>query len=189
VKVFVPMRLTFSTVLTLSRIALIPFLVRALMQEAWRNASILFVIAIVTDVLDGYLARRWKQETAFGACLDPVADKLLVISCYATLVFCPISDLPLPGWFLFLVLVKETILLIGAFYFGIMKQVVNIRPSMFGKMAMVVQSSLIAWLLLCSAFEWAPMKTFHVFLGVAILFVLGSLLQYGYQTFCAARKL
>jgi len=179
------MRITFPTVLTLSRIVLIPFLVQTLINESWRLATGMFVFAAITDMLDGYLARRWNQESDFGACLDPVADKLLIIACYATLFFSPISDLPLPGWFLLVVLVKESALLVGAFYFGLLKGLVRIRPSLFGKATMVVQSCLVIWLLLCSIFDWVPMKTFHVFLAVAIFFVLGSLMQYAYQVFAA----
>ncbi len=182
------MWLTFSTFLTLLRIGLIPFLVHAIIYQQWLVAAALFFLAAVTDVLDGYLARLWGQETDFGACLDPVADKLLIISCYATLVFFPVSDLPLPLWFLVVVLVKELILLIGAFYFAIVKGVVRIRPTYLGKLTMVVQSALVIWLLLCSIFDWMPIKTFHIFLDVAIFFVLASLAQYGYCAFDATRQ-
>lgn len=181
------MRLTFSTLLTLSRIALIPFLVRAIVAQQWAVAMLLFIFAAISDILDGYLARLWHQETDLGACLDPIADKLLIISCYATLVFKPVPDLPLPLWFLLFVLIKEIVLLGGAFYYGIMKQVVRIRPTYLGKMTMVIQSALVVWLLLCSFFEWMPVRTFHLFLAVAILFVAASLIQYGYCVYCAIR--
>jgi cardiolipin synthase (CMP-forming) len=182
------MWLTFSTFLTLLRIGLIPFLVHAIIYQQWLVAAVLFFVAALTDVFDGYLARLWGQETDLGACLDPVADKLLIISCYATLVFYPISDLPLPLWFLMVVLVKELILLIGAFYFAIVKGVVRIRPTYLGKLTMVVQSALVIWLLLCSIFDWMPIRTFHIFLGVAIFLVLASLAQYGYCALDATRQ-
>lgn len=182
------MWLTFPTFLTLMRIGLIPFLVRAIIYQQWWTAAILFVVAAITDVLDGHLAREWGMESDFGACLDPVADKLLIISCYATLVFFPVSDLPLPLWFLLIVLAKELILLVGAFYFALVKGVVRIRPTYLGKLTMVVQSALVIWLLLCSIFDWMPIRTFHIFLGVAIFFVMASLAQYGYCAFDATRQ-
>ncbi|MCL5436345.1 MAG: CDP-alcohol phosphatidyltransferase family protein [Candidatus Dependentiae bacterium] len=182
------MRLTFPTFLTFTRIGLIPFLVYAIVYQLWPLATILFLTAAITDMLDGYLARLWDEETEFGACLDPVADKLLIISCYATLVFFPVSELPLPLWFLLVVLLKELSLLAGAFYFAIVKGVVRIRPTYLGKLTMVVQSALVIWLLLCSIFDWMPIKTFRAFLDVAIFFVMASLAQYGYSALTATRR-
>jgi CDP-diacylglycerol--glycerol-3-phosphate 3-phosphatidyltransferase len=75
------MRLTVPTLLTIARVAVIP-IVLALFYvpgpDARHWASLLFGAACFTDWLDGYLARRWNQTSAFGAFLDPVADKLLV---------------------------------------------------------------------------------------------------------------
>ena len=67
--------------LTLVRVVLIPVLVLVWFlpwQYAGELSAIIFVVAALTDWLDGWLARRWKQESAFGAFLDPVADKLIV---------------------------------------------------------------------------------------------------------------
>ncbi|GGF45494.1 CDP-diacylglycerol--glycerol-3-phosphate 3-phosphatidyltransferase [Aliidongia dinghuensis] len=72
---------TLPNVLTLSRIAVIPLLVTAFyLPHPWAEwtAVGLFTLASVTDYLDGHLARRWKQMSAFGRFLDPIADKLLV---------------------------------------------------------------------------------------------------------------
>ena len=75
------MRLTIPNILTLLRIALIPiFFVVFYLPSSWSMplASIIFVVASATDWLDGYLARTLEQSTAFGAFLDPVADKVMV---------------------------------------------------------------------------------------------------------------
>lgn len=74
--------MTTSNYLTLSRIAFIPFFgVFLFMPQDWTYlvSAILFSIAAITDWLDGHLARKWGEETTFGAFLDPVADKLLVV--------------------------------------------------------------------------------------------------------------
>ena len=81
--------MTTSNYLTLSRIAFIPFVgVFLFMPQDWTYlvSAILFSLASITDWLDGHLARKWKEETAFGAFLDPVADKLLVVVAMALII-------------------------------------------------------------------------------------------------------
>jgi CDP-diacylglycerol--glycerol-3-phosphate 3-phosphatidyltransferase len=79
------LRINLPTLLTLSRIILIPFFVLSVYQHPVLGALI-FSIASVTDFLDGYLARRSGQITKFGIIMDPIADKFLVISALIVLV-------------------------------------------------------------------------------------------------------
>jgi CDP-diacylglycerol--glycerol-3-phosphate 3-phosphatidyltransferase/cardiolipin synthase len=75
------MKWTIPNILTLLRIILIPVLVVVFYlpsQWSYQLSAVVFGLAAVTDWLDGYLARRWEQTSAFGAFLDPVADKLMV---------------------------------------------------------------------------------------------------------------
>ncbi len=76
------MTLTLPTIITLARIALIPlFVVVFYLPYGWANlaSAAIFALASISDWVDGYLARSLKQESAFGAFLDPVADKLMVV--------------------------------------------------------------------------------------------------------------
>ncbi|MBT3472806.1 MAG: CDP-diacylglycerol--glycerol-3-phosphate 3-phosphatidyltransferase, partial [Gammaproteobacteria bacterium] len=87
------MQFNIPTILTLLRIILIPFFVVAFylpMEWGRSAAALIFVLAGVTDWLDGYLARKWDQTSPFGAFLDPVADKLMVAAALLLLV----SDMP-----------------------------------------------------------------------------------------------
>jgi CDP-diacylglycerol--glycerol-3-phosphate 3-phosphatidyltransferase len=100
------MQLNLPTVLTLLRIVLIPFFIVVFyLPTEWGRtaAAALFVLAAVTDWLDGYLARKWNQTSPFGAFLDPVADKLMVAAALLLLV----SDMPE------LVVVIPSIVIIG----------------------------------------------------------------------------
>ncbi len=76
------MKITLATAVTLFRIALIPIFVTVFyLPFGWANvaATVIFAIASISDWVDGYLARSMKQESSFGAFLDPVADKLMVV--------------------------------------------------------------------------------------------------------------
>ncbi|HUI55443.1 MAG TPA: CDP-diacylglycerol--glycerol-3-phosphate 3-phosphatidyltransferase [Bryobacteraceae bacterium] len=101
--------------LTILRIFFVPLLVAALVQEpgpvsiwlvsvnnAWLALAI-FLVAAGTDLLDGYLARRWKQVTTIGTLLDPIADKLLVSAALISLV----QVRMLPGWMAILIIGRE----------------------------------------------------------------------------------
>src|SRR6266478_4952501 len=101
--------------LTILRIFFVPLLVAALVQEnvAFRVGSItftnewlslaIFLLAAGTDLLDGYLARRWKQVTTIGTLLDPIADKLLISAALISLVQVRV----LPGWMAILIIGRE----------------------------------------------------------------------------------
>ena len=81
--------MNLPNVITVARILLIPvFIVLYMVQKDWSifAASVLFALAAITDWLDGYLARRLNQTTPFGAFLDPVADKLIVVAALIILV-------------------------------------------------------------------------------------------------------
>ena len=83
------MHMTFPMLLTLLRIALIPVLVLFFyMSHSWSSiaTAVVFILAAITDWLDGYLARRMNLMTSFGAFLDPVADKLMVATALVLLV-------------------------------------------------------------------------------------------------------
>lgn len=162
------------------RFGLIVPLVKAIVTGSWVWAFALFTLAIVTDVLDGYLARLWKQETHLGACLDPLADKALVLSSYGAFVYAA-SESGIPEWFLYLVCVKEAVLLAGAFIFGIIQGAIAIRPSIWGKSAMVAQSLLITTVLCSSFCSFIPDFCIEFLFWAATLLVIWSLISYGRQ--------
>lgn len=84
----IPILLTWARVIAIPLLVAIYYSPFGVLDEVTRDflAALLFVIAGVTDWLDGFLARRWGQTSAFGAFLDPVADKLLVAACLIVLV-------------------------------------------------------------------------------------------------------
>jgi len=79
------MGLTLANLLTVLRMALIPFFIIAVTDMRSGMALLIFVIAGLTDLLDGIIARMWRQKTALGAILDPMADKMLLTAAFVIL--------------------------------------------------------------------------------------------------------
>lgn len=171
-------KFNISNLLTIFRIILIPFIAMFMAMQIWWLALSLFVIAAITDILDGMLARALNETTLLGACLDPLADKILMISCYSVLAAIKIPFLKIPLWFVYLVLIKETLLVLGAVYLGVIESVVNVKPTILGKAAAVVQTFFIIWLCLCMIFHWVPLKTYHAVFALVITLIIASFFQY-----------
>lgn len=135
------LRLNPPTVLTLSRIVLIPVFVFAVYSHPVFGA-IIFGIASITDLLDGYLARRSGKITRFGIILDPIADKFLVISALIVLV----GMERLPAWIAITIIVRE-FLVTGLRVVALSKDIV-IPAEMGGKIKTVTQISAILCLII-----------------------------------------
>lgn len=171
-------KITFSTMLTLVRFVLIPFIVAAMVLQHWYAAFILFIIAAITDILDGWFARWFNERTFLGAALDPIADKLLVIAVFATLAFYQSPLFSIPRWFVLMVLIKELIQIAGASIVYYYKGHLDIAPTLWGKLTMVAQSAFITWLFACYFFHWVPIKTYFFMLTTVCALVIGTFVDY-----------
>lgn len=122
--------LNLPNYLTLIRIAAIPFFLVLLFSRLYNYALLVFLIGGITDALDGPVARFTNQRTRLGAYLDPLADKLLIIS---SLVVLTLID-TVPAWLTILVLSRDVIVTVGygAIYF-VVEERMEIQPSTLGK--------------------------------------------------------
>ena len=131
--------LTVANQLTLLRMLLIPALVILVLYGMNGWALVVFVIAGITDGLDGMLARWWGQRTSLGALLDPMADKLLVLSTFVVLSL-PELDLPnqFPVWLTVLVISRDVIIVATAaiVHFSVGRR--TFTPTLRGKAATLV---------------------------------------------------
>ena len=98
--------------LTLVRVAACPMLVLLLYEGRYELALYLFIVAGITDGLDGFIAKRFDCESKFGAVLDPSADKLLIASAYIMLAF--LGDIPF--WLLILVVFRDLVIIACLLY-------------------------------------------------------------------------
>lgn len=152
--------LNLPTSLTILRIILIPVFI----MEAPTNPQLgafLFFIASVTDFLDGYLARRFKQITNLGIILDPIADKLLVISALIILV----DIARVPAWIAIVIILREFIITVLRFY--VLSRGVVIPAEKAGKAKTVLQ--MISILLLLIAEEIYGVDLYDV--GVVLIYI------------------
>jgi cardiolipin synthase len=176
-------RLTFSTMITIMRIILAPCVVAAMLYGTWGKAFILFLVASMTDFLDGNMARLLNEQTFLGACLDPIADKILLLPCFMTLAFIKTPLFTIPLWFVAVVLVRELIVLFGALAIYIIKGDLVIKPTLLSKLTTMMQMIFIVWVFACYFMHWEPKKTYITMLSLLFVLVVSSLLQYIYIGF------
>ena len=156
------MKLSWASRITILRILLIiPFVSFMLkindteLSEILRNAiryvsTVIFLTMAVSDVIDGYLARRKKQITKLGAFLDPIADKLLM-TCACLLLASQrghVEDFLLPPTVVVLIIGKDLFLLIGFTIVYLITSQVHIAPVFIGKLATTLQLSMVAGILI-----------------------------------------
>jgi cardiolipin synthase len=166
--------------LTLMRLFIIPFLVIAILDGHYRLAFALFILAGVSDALDGLLARWLSQKTTLGQYLDPIADKLLLSTLFVVLTHVGM----IPQYVTVLVFSRDVgILLISALLFatGALR---DFRPSLFGKLNTLVQITGLIAVLCQKIFVSAPLATLRDVLvrAIAVLAPL-SAAQYAWIVF------
>jgi cardiolipin synthase len=121
--------------LTLLRILLTPLFVIFLLKHEYGHALAVFVVAGITDGLDGAIARYRNQRTVLGAFLDPIADKLLIASAFAGLAVLRI----VPSWLAVIVISRDVVIFLGVAIFGIFHIDFAVRPARISKVTTCLQ--------------------------------------------------
>jgi len=121
--------INIPNIITVLRILLVPVFVILLMKEMLLPALLVFTIAGISDGLDGFIARYFNQRTELGACLDPIADKLLIVSAFVSLAILRI----IPGWLTVIVISRDILILLGIAICSFADVEVEIRPSFVSK--------------------------------------------------------
>jgi cardiolipin synthase len=122
--------LSIPNLITLARIILVPVVVWLIASGQLRLAFLLFFAAAISDAVDGFLAKRFGMKTELGAYLDPLADKVLIVSIYVTLGITAV----IPLWIVILV-VSRDFMIVGAILLSwVIDRPVKIRPLIVGKL-------------------------------------------------------
>jgi len=147
---------TLPNVLTIFRMALTPVFVSLLFYQKFVWALAAFVVAGITDGLDGLLARRFQQQSELGRILDPIADKMMLVTSFVVLsmrgVFpTPLpKHLPVPFWVTITVISRDIFILVGAAAINMVSGFRAFRPSFLGKVSTVVQIVAVAAVILAA---------------------------------------
>jgi len=124
---------TVANQLTMLRMALVPAFVLLTLSREFTWALVVFVVAGLTDALDGYVARHANQSTRLGAMLDPVADKLLSGSAYVVLTWSSVVACALPVWLTVTLLFRDAMIVVGVVVVNLTMGPREFRSSLLGK--------------------------------------------------------
>jgi cardiolipin synthase len=183
--------INLPNLLTIFRMVLIPVFVSLLFYQKFGWALAVFMLAGLTDGLDGLFARRFDQKTQLGTILDPIADKLLLVSSFIVLSMPSISPQPLPRhfpvpfWVTAAVISRDIFIVVGAAAINIVTGFKSFRPSWLGKVNTAIQILAIAAILIAASVPaargylptvYTTVFAFAVFSGVHYVYFASRLL-------------
>jgi cardiolipin synthase len=184
--------MTTANKITILRILLIPFFVVEILyyvrtgNETFRLVGLLaFAFAAILDGVDGYVARHYNQRSELGTILDPLADKLLLVSAIVLLSF---NNAPylreFPLWLTGLIIGRDVLLAIGSLVLHVVAGKITVRPRLTGKVATVFQMIAVSWILLRWDLDYGLLRIWilgaGIFTGVSgLLYLVDWMRQLG----------
>ncbi|MCD0415800.1 CDP-alcohol phosphatidyltransferase family protein [Rubrivivax sp. JA1024] len=167
-------RVSIPNIITLCRILLVPVVVWAIASNEMAIAFAVFVVAGVSDAVDGFLAKRFNMASELGALLDPLADKALLVSIYVSLGIWG----AIPRWLVILV-VSRDIMIVGAVMISwVFGKPIPMKPLMVSKLNTVAQVAFAAMVLGALAFGFEPMPYDLFLMGAVTVLTLLSVSFY-----------
>jgi cardiolipin synthase len=137
----------------MARLLLVPCFLWASMRGMYVTAFTIFVAAAVTDVLDGWLARRLNVRSRLGALLDPAADKTLMVCGFLYYTFAAkLPVIELPGWLTFTVFIRDFLIAAFAYLMYTRVHITRFPPTVWGKISTVLQAVTLAAVIATNAF-------------------------------------
>ncbi len=172
--------LTLPNFITLVRLAMVPFFLLAVNQGEYRLALLVFVLAGLTDALDGFLARWLDMCSRFGTYLDPMADKILLVTAYVALTVPQGQRVVIPLWLTLLALSRDVLIILVAAILYLVEDIRSFRPTAWGKATTFMHVTTVTVVLLANVVaipSWAPRLCFTL----SLVLVLVSGFHYAYR--------
>ena len=163
--------MNLANAVTIFRLLSVPFFISFVLYSKWEMALLVFILAAASDGLDGYIARRAKQKTELGSVLDPIADKVLILSAFICLSISealPVSVKP-PTYVPIVIISRDAIILLGAILIYIIKGSFEAKPTLISKITTFLQMTTVISILLklaLSPFLWNIAVGFTVLSGI-----------------------
>ena len=172
---------TLPNFLTFARLVALPFLVMAILGgRAWA-ALVIFLAAAITDIVDGYVARRFAMGSPLGAWLDPIADKLFLLSSFVVFALpgTPTS-VRIPIWLLVLTIFRDVFILVICLVLFLALEIRSFPPSILGKLTTFLEISTVTAILLANVQRIDPVVA-TVCMWLVAAFTIASGLQYSWR--------
>jgi cardiolipin synthase len=167
-------RVSIPNLITLGRILLVPVMVWAIAAGEMRAAFVLFLVAGLSDLVDGFLAKRFNMATELGAYLDPLADKALIVSIYVTLGIAG----AIPRWLVILVVSRDIMIVSAIILSWLVDKPVTLKPLTVSKLNTVAQILLALWVLASLAFNIDAIWVTYALTALVAALTLASVILY-----------
>jgi cardiolipin synthase len=175
--------LTYANQLTILRMLFVPCFVLLLIYGYPKAATVLFIIAAITDGLDGLIARKLQQKTVLGSFLDPMADKILMTAAFVTLT---IPSLPLvlhiPTWLTVWTISRDVIIAISVLIIHLQTHHSQFPPSFLGKCTTALQLLTVGVCMLANFYTDIALTIFPFVTYTTLVFTFASGLHYAYKS-------
>ena len=169
--------MNFANKISTFRILSVPFFFAALVYYSPEReylrfvALVIFLLGVISDAVDGYIARKSGQQSKAGLILDPLGDKLLLMTAFISLAFIDDFRIKFPLWVVLIVISRDTIILNGALVIYIVKHDIVVFPTRWGKLTTTFQMLAVFNVLI----QW---KQAYLFWWIAVVFTVISGFDY-----------
>jgi len=166
--------LSIPNLITLARIILVPVVVWAIASGQLRLAFLLFLAAAISDGVDGFLAKRFGMKTELGAYLDPLADKVLIVSIYVTLGITGV----IPLWIVILVVSRDIMIVSAIILSWLLDKRVTLKPLTVSKLNTVGQIVLALFVLASRGYHFDGEPVLTILMALVAILTLLSIIFY-----------
>jgi cardiolipin synthase len=172
---------TLPNFLTFARLASLPFLVMAILDGRHGVALAIFLVAAITDIVDGYVARRFSMGSPLGAWLDPIVDKLFLVSTFVVFALPSTPTLlHIPVWLLVLTIFRDVFIVVTCLVLFLALGIRDFPPSILGKLTTFLEISTVVAILLVNVGRM-PVLVATTCMRLVAVFATVSALHYSWR--------